>query len=475
MSLTIQKEAALYVRVSTDKQDELSPDAQIRLGKEYCQKNSLHLCNEYIYQEHGISGRNADKRPQFLKMIADAKSPEHPFDTILVWKFSRFARNQEESIVYKSLLRKQCNVDVVSISEPLIDGPFGSLIERIIEWMDEYYSIRLSGEVIRGMTEKALREGYQATPPLGYDAAGNGRPFIINEEQYKIVSSIFHMYDSQRLEPTAIARRLNQLGYHTRRGNLFEKRTIVMILRNPFYYGLVRWNGHEFMGTHETRLSKEQYDSRIQYMDSIFRPVGQHSVSACRHWLSGMVKCPVCGANLSFNPSQKCPFFQCYNYSKGKHEQSISISEKKLITGILESLSNILNTQKITYRYIPPEPEDTSLSASYEKELERLAVRKDRIRQAYEAGIDTLEEYRENKQRLAAEQADLEARLEKLRESQTKDPSDEQMLKKVQNVYGILSDPDIPYEIKGQALRSIVEKIVYDKKHKKLLVYYYFR
>ena len=167
MSLIIQKEAALYVRVSTDKQDELSPDAQIRLGKDYCQKNDLHLRNEYIYQEHGISGRNADKRPQFLKMIADAKSPEHPFDTILVWKFSRFARNQEESIVYKSLLRKQCNVDVVSISEPLIDGPFGSLIERIIEWMDEYYSIRLSGEVIRGMTEKALREGYQASPPLG--------------------------------------------------------------------------------------------------------------------------------------------------------------------------------------------------------------------------------------------------------------------------------------------------------------------
>ncbi len=474
MSLTMQKEAALYVRVSTDKQDELSPDAQIRLGKEYCQKNDLHLSNEYIYQEHGISGRNADKRPQFLKMIADAKSPEHPFDTILVWKFSRFARNQEESIVYKSLLRKQCNVDVVSISEPLIDGPFGSLIERIIEWMDEYYSIRLSGEVIRGMTEKALREGYQMTPPLGYQAAGNGRPFIIDEDNYKIVSAIFHMYDSQRLEPTTIARKLNQMGHRTRRGNLFEKRTIVMILRNPFYYGLVRWNGHEFTGTHETRLSKEQYDARIQYMDSIFRPIGQHSVSACRHWLSGMVKCPVCGANLSFNPSQKCPFFQCYNYSKGKHEQSISISEKKLTAGILESLSNILNTQKITYRYIPQKPEDTGLAASYEKELERLAVRKERVRQAYETGIDTLEEYRENKQRLAKEQAALKAQLEKLREAQSKNPSDELMLKKVQSVYGILSDPDIPYETKGQALRSIVEKAVYDKPHKKLLVYYYF-
>ena len=74
-------------------------------------------------------------------MIALAKSKEHPIDTIIVWKFSRFARNQEESIVYKSLLKKN-DVDVVSISEPLVDGPFGSLIERIIEWMDEYYSIR---------------------------------------------------------------------------------------------------------------------------------------------------------------------------------------------------------------------------------------------------------------------------------------------------------------------------------------------
>ena len=98
-------------------------------------------------------------------MIALAKQPSHPIDVILVWKFSRFARNQEESIVYKSMLKKD-NVDVISVSEPLIEGPFGSLIERIIEWMDEYYSIRLSGEVLRGMKEKALQKGYQTSPVL---------------------------------------------------------------------------------------------------------------------------------------------------------------------------------------------------------------------------------------------------------------------------------------------------------------------
>ena len=146
-----RKTGAIYICVSTDKQEELSPDAQLRLLMDYAKKNSIDVPEEYIYQDNGISGRKANKRPAFQNMIALAKSKEHPIDTIIVWKFSRFARNQEESIVYKSLLSKN-SVDVVSVSEPLIDGPFGSLIERIIEWMDEYYSIRLSGEVMRGMT-----------------------------------------------------------------------------------------------------------------------------------------------------------------------------------------------------------------------------------------------------------------------------------------------------------------------------------
>lgn len=142
---------ALYIRVSTDKQEELSPDAQKRLLLDYAKAHNIFISPEYIFVENGISGRKADKRPEFQKMISIAKTDEPPFSLILVWKFSRFARNQEESIVYKSMLKKQHGIDVVSITEPLIDGPFGSLIERIIEWMDEYYSINLSGEVMRGM------------------------------------------------------------------------------------------------------------------------------------------------------------------------------------------------------------------------------------------------------------------------------------------------------------------------------------
>ena len=161
---------AAYIRVSTDDQTELSPDAQVRVIQEEAKKDGFFIPAEYIFIEHkGISGRKASNRPEFQKMIATAKSQKpSPFKRLYLWKFSRFARNQEESTFYKGILRKKCGVEIKSVSEPIMEGMFGRLIETIIEWFDEYYSYNLSGEVLRGMTEKALRSGYQATPCLGY-------------------------------------------------------------------------------------------------------------------------------------------------------------------------------------------------------------------------------------------------------------------------------------------------------------------
>ena len=95
------KIAAAYIRVSTDDQVEYSPDSQLKLLREYAKKNDYILPDEFIFVDEGISGKDAKHRPSFNQMIAMAKSDEHPIDTILVWKFSRFARNQEESIVIK--------------------------------------------------------------------------------------------------------------------------------------------------------------------------------------------------------------------------------------------------------------------------------------------------------------------------------------------------------------------------------------
>ena len=116
------KYAAAYIRVSDDRQDEYSPDSQLKLIREYASRNGYCVPDEYVFYDDGISGRSVKKRKAFNDMIAFAKSKEHPFQAILVWKFSRFARNQEESIVYKSMLRR-IGVSVISISETIDDSP----------------------------------------------------------------------------------------------------------------------------------------------------------------------------------------------------------------------------------------------------------------------------------------------------------------------------------------------------------------
>ena len=110
---TIQT-AAAYIRVSTDDQLEYSPDSQAQKIKEYAEHNNIRISDEFVFLDEGISGRQAEKRPSFMEMISIAKIKPKPFDIILVWKFSRFARNREDSIVYKSMLRKECGIDVVS-------------------------------------------------------------------------------------------------------------------------------------------------------------------------------------------------------------------------------------------------------------------------------------------------------------------------------------------------------------------------
>lgn len=466
---------ALYIRVSTDKQEELSPDAQKRLLLDYANSHNIFISPDLIFTENGISGRKADKRPEFQRMIGMAKADEPPFSVILVWKFSRFARNQEESIVYKSMLKKQHSVDVVSITEPLIDGPFGTLIERIIEWMDEYYSINLSTEVIRGMTEKALRGGYQCTPPLGYESSRSGEAFTVVPEEAEIVKYIFDQYVRCHRDATAIARSLNRRKLHTKRGNAFEKRNITYILQNPFYAGKIIWNDIERDGIHETFISHELFQEANIRLQAAYQPKKRRNVSTCAHWLSGLVKCSTCGASLGFN-NAKDPFFQCWKYAKGMHPGSSWITQRALENAVLEYFEQLLAGQEFSFTYhssATAVEEDPTLI--YKKELEKLDSREIRIREAYENEIDTLEEYKTRKQQLQAERERLNDLILSVKKPPKNDETKDrlELMKKIQTVYDVIKSPDIDYEVKGTFIRSVVEEIVWNRAENTLSFHLY--
>lgn len=489
------KTGALYIRVSTHMQDELSPDAQKRLLLEYAKANNILVSNDNIFIETGISGRKVDKRPEFQKMISLAKTKPAPFDSILVWKFSRFARNQEESIVYKSLLRKQCNIDVISVSEPLIDGPFGSLIERIIEWMDEYYSIRLSGEVTRGMTEKALRGGYQARPPLGYKIAVKGEPPVIVPAEAKIVRIIFEKYVYEKQGYFDIARYLNSLGYKTSHGKSFEARSIDYIIQNPTYCGMIRWNRTEnetnrikdkdewiiTEGHHEPIISKELFDAAQDRYKSTYRPRGARPSSTYRHWLSGLLKCPHCGRTMiakrviKKSNGANYAYFTCYGYSKGKCLIPSNVSSLKLEPAVLSSLKEILDTKTLSFEYkVIEQTEQVDEKALLEEQLQQIALKEQRVKTAYREGIDTIEEYKHNREIIERERDEMQQKIYELESASRDETKDKEvMLKKIQNVYEVVSSSDYTDQQKNEMLKTIVDKFVYDKENDTLNAYYY--
>lgn len=472
---------AAYIRVSTDDQLDLSPDSQLDEIKKYAAANDIVLSPDYIFMEQdGRSGKKAENRPEFQRMISTAKVKPKPFDCILVWKFSRFARNQDESTFYKGMLRKKLGIDVVSVSEPIMEGMYGRLIEMIIEWQDEFYSYNLGVEVKRGMTKKAELKGYQIVPCLGYAAVGNGKPFVIVEDEYKIVEDIFRMYALENLDRTAIARRLNAQGKKAKRGNPFEQRTITRILTNPFYNGTVSWNGISFQGSHETRQSVTGlYDICQERLKQEFRPVKRRSISTCRHWLSGLLKCSVCGATMSYNGGGKSrpdAVFACWKYAKGLHKESCSVTVAKAERIVIRSLEKILETGNFEYDRIPrpASEQDSSQKAAIEVKLERLALKEERIRSAYENGIDSLEEYRTRKEQLLKERAELEAELASLEPADCSPaPSHEELMERVKTVHDLLCSPNVDFETKGTALRSILKFIVFDRKADRFEFHYY--
>lgn len=487
--------AALYIRVSTDKQEELSPDSQKRLLLEYAKNHNMIVADEHIYMENGISGRKADKRPKFQQMIAAAKSEEHPFDVILVWKFSRFARNQEESIVYKSMLRNKCHVDVVSISEPLIEGPFGGLIERIIEWMDEFYSIRLSGDVMRGMTENALRGAYQCRPPLGYRIPHHKAAPEIVPEEAEIVRMIFDKYVNERMSIYALTRYLNSLGLKTSHGKPFEKRSLEYILQNPGYAGDIRWNRvsnetkevkdpSEWIvrpGHHPAIISKEIFLEAQKRYQTEYHPKNAKPVEITKHWLSGLLKCSACGRSLSScvvhrKTAPDTFTFQCYGYLKGKCTHNNRVKEEEIGPTVIAALEDAIQRGSVVYTIKRAQNKDNGKNKELDtlkKNLERLAQKEARARDAYMDGIDSKEDYRKNKEHLQQERAELEELIMQLEQEPQEANSDAQMMDNISNVLDIIRSNTFTAQQKNAALKSIVDRIVFDRERMHIDVDYY--
>lgn len=476
------KIAAAYIRVSTDDQEEYSPGSQIRLIREYAKKNGYLLPEDFIFQDDGISAATARKRPAFNRMIALAKEKEKPFDAILVLMFSRFARNREESVLYKGLLRKR-GISVISIKEPAVDGPFGTLIESIIEWFDEYYLINLSAEVKRGMTEKFLRGEAMGAAPFGYRIDSANKTFAADPERAEIVRSVFRAY-AGGAGFRDIAVELGAMGVTTNRGNPPDSRFVSYMLRNPVYIGKIRWTpdrnvrGDDTGGTeavegkHPPIVSRKLWDAVQQRIDRRRAAYGKYQRQTAAGWmLRGMIRCSACGATLILSgKSTPSPSLQCHNYAKGKCGTSHALSLRKANAAVLTGLRDAVD--RLDFFMVPHRTEAVKAgSTDYGRRLEQERRKLARCREAYQSGVDTLEEYREGKARLEASIRRLEEQAAAAAEG-SEELDKAAYAKKAASVIRYL-ESDADEEAKNEAIRSMVDHIIFHKASQQLAIYFY--
>ena len=222
--------AVIYARYSSDNQREESIEGQLRECKEYAERNGILVLQSYI--DRALSAKT-DNRPEFQRMIRD--SAKGLFDTVLVWKLDRFARNRYDSAHYKSQLRKN-GVKVVSATESIADGPEGIILESMLEGMAEYYSAELAQKVNRGMRENALKaRSNGGTIPLGYRLDEEHR-LKIDPLTAPVVREVFQRYaDGENLR--TIIRSLNERGIRTSRNYPFRHSSFNTMLKNRKYIG----------------------------------------------------------------------------------------------------------------------------------------------------------------------------------------------------------------------------------------------
>jgi len=472
------KIGSAYIRVSDERQDEYSPDSQLKKIREYAAKEGYVIPDEFVFYDDGISGRSTKKRDDFNRMIALAKEKAHSFDVIYVWKFSRFARNQEESMVYKNLLRKK-GITVVSVSEPIPEGHFGSLIERIIEWMDEFYSVNLGVEVTRGMTEKASRGEPTCAPPFGYVMRDGWYYPDVESGKADIVREVFNLYASG-VKQREIAVLLGERGVRTKYGKMPDNRWIEYMLSNPCYIGKIRWslNGARAVskreydnenimtvtGHHEPLISMDLWEEvqRKLEIQKIAYPKHSRRSQSVDYMLKGLVRCSSCGATLicsGISGKEKHRCLQCHNYARGSCHISHSITIPKVEEAFKEGLREAIGAKQFTIAPSKPKKSEAK-SIDYDKLIEVEERRLSRAKEAYLAEIDTIEQYAQTKKEVAERISELKEKRDK---QEVVEVNINSLSEKVVGVLEFIERDDVTVSAKNEALRSIIEKIVFEK------------
>ncbi len=314
-------DAVIYLRVSTKEQaakDETGEGYSIPAQREACLRyiaeRGWNVADEFV--DAGESARTAD-RPMLKAMLRSVAEGE--VGAVVVHKIDRLARSLEDHVAIRAALRRS-GAQLVSVMENIEETASGRLVEGIHALMAEFYSANLSSEIRKGMDQKAKMGGWPTRAPIGYlnvrdKIAGKDiARVVLDPERALLVREAFRLYATGEYSLPELQAAMDAKGltspYASKGGAPVSVSKLAEMLANPFYVGVVAWNGVRYSGRHKA-LIRETLFSRVQ---DVLRA---HDIAGVRqrrhdHYLKGLLYCGECARRLSLTLAKgKYLYFYC--------------------------------------------------------------------------------------------------------------------------------------------------------------------
>ena len=372
-----QKNAVVYTRVSTNMQvDGFSLDGQLEEIKEYCKRNNLNIIGEY--KDEGMSGTSIKNRTDLQKMLNDI-SKDKNIDTVVVWKLSRLSRNMADLATTVEFFEKY-NVNLICITQGIdTSNPMGENFVYMAGMFAKMERDNIIETCKMGMKQRALEGGWNGGKVFGYrskyyedeNKKKNSKLEIVEEEAV-VIKEIFKLFVNEKWGYSKIANQLNDRGLRTIENNYWSKQCIKTIIDNPVYVGKIRWGVHLYWskqrrqgkqenpiisdGKHDFIIDEETWE-KAQRIRSVTGKISEKTYEG-NYLLSGLIKCPVCGASMVSHRTVKkgksgenitYRYYQCLNYvSRGSNAcKSNLVNADKAELEVLSRINEIVKSKKI--------------------------------------------------------------------------------------------------------------------------------
>ena len=337
----------IYVRVSTDDQrnNGYSIDLQLRMIKEYCEKNDYSIVD--VYNDAGYSGKDL-MRPEMQRLLADIKSKK--IDKLIAIKVDRLTRNNYDGFWLLNYCEEH-DVKIELILEPYdVSTANGEMIFGMNLVFGQRERKEIGARTKRAMEEMALEKIHPSKAPYGYIRNEETGHLEIEPIEAQVVKDIFELC-KQGNSTRNIATIMKDNNAYLKQGKWASDR-VYKILTNSIYIGIFEYG--KYKRKSQDILRVENYCEPIidETTWNATRNVlvkNKHSnYGEYIHLFSGLVKCPICGNIMSSSESFKYPkgklkvyyHLRCKNHNCkgfGLHYNTEKIESK--LKQILEELT----------------------------------------------------------------------------------------------------------------------------------------